>query len=108
MNYSPGPFSIGVCRSCDVELLDANGCVVARVTHPIHPHPNVDACDVQDANTRLLAAAPDLLREAGVLRCLATSPRFQAMHVREALAELAANGCGHDGGAALAAAGGAA
>lgn len=55
-----------------------------------------------EANARLIAAAPELFREAEVLRCLATSPRFQTMTVAEALAELAANGCGHDGGAALA------
>lgn len=46
-----------------------------------------------------------LRREAGVLLCLATSPRFQGMTVREALGELANNGCGHDGGTALAALG---
>lgn len=61
-----------------------------------------------EANARLIAAAPDLYGEAQVLRCLATSPRFQTMTVAEALAELANNGCGHDGGAAIAKAGGAA
>jgi hypothetical protein len=55
-------------------------------------------------DSRLANAAPLLLAEAGVLRCLATSPRFQSMTVADALAELAINGCGHDGGAAIAAA----
>jgi hypothetical protein len=58
------------------------------------------------ANARLIAAAPDLLGEAQLLRCLATSPRFQEMTVREALAELKLNGMGHDDGAALAKASG--
>ena len=43
-----------------------------------------------------------LLNEAKVLRCLATSPRFQRMSVAEALAELKINGMGHDDGAAIA------
>jgi hypothetical protein len=43
-----------------------------------------------------------LMDEARILKCLASSPRFAAMTVRDALAELAENGCGHDGGAALA------
>lgn len=54
------------------------------------------------ANARLIAAAPDLLIQAGVLRCLATSPRFQTMTVAEALAELCLNGCGYDNGTAIA------
>lgn len=58
--------------------------------------------DFNDPDASLIAAAPDLLGEAQVLRCLASSPRFQAMTVADALAELAANGCGHDGGAAIA------
>lgn len=52
-------------------------------------------------------AVPDLLIEAAVLMCLASSPRFRSMTVADALAELSANGCGHDGGAALAKANGA-
>lgn len=56
----------------------------------------------QKANAALIAAAPGLLAEAQVLRCLASSPRFQHITVAEALEELAANGCGHDGGAAIA------
>ena len=44
--------------------------------------------------------------QAQVLYCLATSPRFQTMTVAAALAELEANGMGHDGGAALAKANG--
>ena len=65
-------------------------------------------CDGTDeANARLIAAAPELYAEAQVLRCLATSPRFQNMTVAAALAELKANGCGHDDGAAIAKAEGA-
>ena len=56
----------------------------------------------EEANARLIAAAPGLYTEAQVLRCLASSPRFQSMTVADALAELTANGCGHDGGAAIA------
>lgn len=54
------------------------------------------------ANARLIAAAPDLLIEAQVLRCLATSPRFHGMTVSQALAEMKENGMGHDDGAAIA------
>jgi hypothetical protein len=54
------------------------------------------------ANACLVAAAPGLLREAQLLRCLASSPRFQAMTVVEALAELDRNGMGHDDGAVVA------
>ena len=58
--------------------------------------------EMRDAIGALLAAAPDLDLEARVLRRLATDPRLQDVTVREALAELAASGRGHDGGAALA------
>jgi hypothetical protein len=55
-----------------------------------------------ESDARLMAAALELYSEAEVLRCLATSPRLQKMRVADALAELRANGCGHDEGAALA------
>jgi hypothetical protein len=53
------------------------------------------------ANALLISAAPQLLAEAKVLRCLVTSPRFRKMNVDEALQELRANDCGHDGGVAI-------
>lgn len=61
-----------------------------------------------EANARLIAAAPELLIEAKIFRCLASSPRFQNMTVADALHELKINGQGHDDGAALMKAGGAA
>lgn len=57
------------------------------------------------ANARLIVAAPDLLNEARVLRCLATSPRYQQMTVADALREMKENGIGHDDGASIAKAG---
>lgn len=54
------------------------------------------------ANARLVAAAPDLLKEARLLRCLVSSSRFQQMTVASALAELEVNtGFSHDNGAAI-------
>lgn len=58
--------------------------------------------EMRDAIGMLLSAAPELDREARVLLALATEARFQDMTVRDALAELAASGRGHDGGAAVA------
>lgn len=61
MKHSPGPFRTGATRSCEVEILDARGCEVARVVTPVAPGREVDPCDLQDANVALLCAAPDLL-----------------------------------------------
>lgn len=57
---SPGPFRVGAHRSCEVEILDANGCEVARVVFPMVKR-ELSGCDVQEANAALLASAPDLL-----------------------------------------------
>ena len=87
----------------DIELL-ASGPVIRGWLNDETPG-SADAGAI-DAAFRLMAAAPALHSEATVLRCLASSPRFQSMTVAQAMAELANNGCGHDGGAALAAAAG--
>lgn len=57
---SPGPFRAGAHRSCEVEILDANGCEVARVVYPM-VNRELSGCDVQEANAALLASAPGLL-----------------------------------------------
>ena len=62
MNHSPGPFVRGESRSCEVEILDARGCVVAHVVPPLGVDRNTDPFDVQEANVRLMAAAPELLK----------------------------------------------
>jgi len=49
----------------------------------------------------LHAAAPELKTQAEILRCLATSPRFQNMTVAEALREMKDNAAGYDNGAAI-------
>lgn len=60
---------------------------------------HADASKILNGN--LESAANDLLREAQLLRCLATSPRFRSMTVSEALLELKDNGMAHDGGKAV-------
>lgn len=60
-----------------------------------------DSPEEIEANARLISAAPELRISAGTLLCLATSPRFQNMSVKDALAELVENGaCPIDFGAA--------
>ncbi len=59
--HSPGPFEAGASRACEIEILDARGCEVARVGTPLALDRHADPCDTQDANVRLLLAAPDLL-----------------------------------------------
>lgn len=61
MNHSPGPFSKGQLRSCDLEILDARGIHIATVHCPIGEPRGADPCDVQEANAALLIAAPDML-----------------------------------------------
>lgn len=61
MKHSPGPFRVGASRACEIEILDAKGCEVARVDIPITADRSIDPCDVQAANVKLLTAAPDLL-----------------------------------------------
>lgn len=61
MTHSPGPFSVGASRACEIEILDAKGCEVARVDIPITADRSTDPCDVQAANVALITAAPDLL-----------------------------------------------
>lgn len=103
--HTPGPWQVtALSGGCSISVSNAatpsrTGVTVAFV-HPEDDHH--EALREAEANARLIAAAPLLLGEAQVLRCLATSPRFAAMTVADALAELSANGCGHDGGAALA------
>jgi len=62
VRHSPGPFSVGASRACEIEILDAKGCEVARVDIPITADRSIDPCDVQAANVKLLTASPDLLK----------------------------------------------
>ncbi len=62
VTHSPGPFTVGASRSCEVEILDANGFEIARVLHPIERDSRVDPCDRRDANVGLISSAPDLLK----------------------------------------------
>lgn len=99
--HTPGPWIVDsdALDSCFVrqDVVDA----YSEINKPVASLFCGEGQDMQ-ANARLISAAPDLLGEAHVLRCLATSPRFQNMSVARALAELQYNGCGHDNGAALA------
>lgn len=80
-----------LCAGC-FEKLNPNCTSVSAYLHD-------DASKILNRN--LESAANDLLREAQLLRCLATSPRFRFMTVSQALAELAENNMGHDGGKAV-------
>lgn len=95
MKHSPGPFSLGALRSCEVEILDAKGCEVARVGVPVGRVHGVDACEAQNANAALLCAAPDLLsaceyayRAAAEewVRCGRASPSTPTSALMDALA----------------------
>lgn len=107
--HTPGTWSVKLAKTYAAQVVaevprprGTREVTICRVATP-DSHADYDVRrDQAQANARLIAAAPGLLREAQVLRCLATSPRYQGMTVAAALAELAANGCGHDGGAALA------
>lgn len=62
MNYTPGPWSIADARSTKVDLIDtAKGAAVGEIVW-------VDVRNPADA--RLIAAAPDLLRELEFLRAV--------------------------------------
>lgn len=108
--HTPGPWRLGdgaavseltiVSDAVGAGYFGAIGGATQRDPHPVHG--GGISQETAEANARLMIAAPELLAEARVLRCLATSPRFQAMTVSEAFEELAENGAGHDNGAAIA------
>lgn len=92
MTHSPGPFSVGASRACEIEILDSKGCEVARVDIPITADRSTDPCDVQAANVALLTSAPDLLRaciaavsllDGEAEHCEREGKRNAAMNVRE-------------------------
>ena len=98
MKITPGPW--------EVAGLDRNGQAVVKSKHIeicTCWHHSVGSIEKEMFdNARLIAAAPQLYAQASVLSLLAHSPRFQHMTVAEALEELQRNGCGYDGGEALA------
>lgn len=90
-NHTPGPWH-AVHYGTYSEVLWTGQNVVIAVTKGSNHEGNADA----------IAAAPELLAEAELFRCVVTSSLFRNMTVDEAMSNLRKNGQEHDDGAAIA------